>query len=111
MFLMFLFIRESCKDHPFNFKNSKIKTYLIIKLSLESISQTIKNESGYPTTYNFLNHEKISTYTDNYRCSYLNNHIYNIEKTLQKYFHLKQNQKFWRWDDYKKIVELAGNIT
>lgn len=102
---------EDSRNHSFNLTNSKLKTSLIIKLSLESISQTIKNESGYPTTYNFLNREKIRTYTDNYRCSYLNDHIYDIEKTLQKYSHPKQNQKFWRWNDYKKVVELAGNIT
>ncbi|MCD9514946.1 P-loop NTPase fold protein [Photobacterium carnosum] len=102
---------EVSRNHSFSLNNSKLKTSLIIKLSLESISKRIVTEQGHPSTYNFLTHDKIRTYSDNNHSAYLSNHIYDIERILQKYSNQNPNQKFWLWDDYKKVVELAGNIT
>ncbi|PTB33380.1 KAP family P-loop NTPase fold protein [Photobacterium phosphoreum] len=99
------------ESHPFNLKNSKLKTSLIIKIALESISKKIINEGGYTGINDYLKRDDLQRYTGNFNHSYMQDHIDNIGTILRKYYNTIPNQKFWLWDDYKKVVELAGNIT
>ncbi|MCD9553000.1 hypothetical protein GLP31_10980 [Photobacterium carnosum] len=99
------------ESYAFEMEGVKIRMSLVITIALESISKQIEEENDYRGggIISFLSRNKISQYRDKYEELKYNNYL---ENTVNIHRHLNNEQpKFWVWDDYKKVVELAGNIT
>ncbi|WP_283598847.1 KAP family P-loop NTPase fold protein [Photobacterium phosphoreum] len=100
------------KNYAFEIEGTKLRMSLVITIALESISKKIDEGSDYREAgmiIPFLSRKKIDEY------KYTNEELkYNsyLENTVNIHRHLNNEKpKFWVWDDYKKVVELAGNIT
>ncbi|MEC6882652.1 P-loop NTPase fold protein [Photobacterium piscicola] len=100
------------KNYAFEIEGTKLRMSLVITIALESISKKIDEGNDYREAgmiIPFLSRKKI----DEYR--YTNEELkYNnyLENTVNIHRHLNNEKpKLWVWDDYKKVVELAGNIT
>ena len=100
------------ESYAFEMEGVKIRMSLVITIALESISKQIEEGNDYReggVIISFLSRNKISQYRDKYEELKYNNYL---ENTVNIHRHLNNEQpKFWVWDDYKKVVELAGNIT
>ena len=100
------------ESYAFEIDGTKIRMSLVITIALESISKQIEEGNDYReggVIISFLSRNKISQYRDKYEELKYNNYL---ENTVNIHRHLNNEKpKFWVWDDYKKVVELAGNIT
>lgn len=100
------------ESYTFEIGGAKLGMSLIIAIALESISKKIEEGNDYRESgaiIPLLSRNKINEYRDKYAELKYNNYI---ENTVNTHHHSNNSkQKLWIWDDYKKVVALAGNIT
>lgn len=103
------------KNYAFEIEGTKLRMSLVITIALESISKKIDEGNDYREAgmiIPFLSRKKIDEYRyANEELKY-NSYLVTTGNIISSHGHSNNpNQKFWVWDDYKKVVELAGNIT
>ena len=84
------------------------------RLAIDATSRTLKEEArGFRNssmTMQAIYPEEVYAYSDNDPA--YNNITNYLVDALQRYAYTTQDDipKYWFWDDYKRVVELAGNI-
>jgi hypothetical protein len=58
----------------------------------------------------FPNHTDLSIFSADSSSSELRRLLESIKETLKTIDAKQEKQKYWLWDDYKKVIELAGNL-